>query len=148
MIINNTQNSPEFKGFFTVLVDTSQKNSTELAGVVSRRIRRDCFARSIPYHEGLQTCPNGITRTPVTVGKADYKTLCETKENLRSTLFVGKPAFDAKALLEAMQEGRFDFEKGIIILGEPLKVSRFARAKGLFYDAYQRFFGGHHHDHN
>lgn len=147
MRIDNTQNSPEFKGFFTVLVDASRQDSHKLSTAVSRRIRRDCFARAIPYHEGLQTCPQGITRTPVTVGKADYKTLCETEQNLRATLFVGKPAFDAKALLEAMQEGRFDFEQGIIS-GEPLKVSRFAGARGFMYDAFQRVFGGHHHDHN
>lgn len=148
MKINNMQsrqNSPEFKGRFLVLVklidDTGKKLSDEavsaLSAKVKRGIRRGCAARSIESHICPMSSNNGTRSvTQVVTGNADFAEFCEIGKLNRDAFFSGAAELDADALVTAINESKFNFNKGEI-LDYPVTTSRYVKMREALYDARQ-----------
>lgn len=135
MKINNTQsrqNSPEFKGFVTVLVDTSKEGHDVLSNTVLNQIKRGCRARLIPFNIGSTNYAKSPSRTPIVIGRTDTKIFSRYKGN-KANLFVRKKAcvISVEDLLDAIKGNKFDFEEGKI-LDKPEEHPSLAAAKVLW----------------
>ena len=141
MRINDTQNQINFKGRFSVLVETGNSAGHELAQKVTRGITKGSTVRSIPSHIcSLSSCNERGFVIPVITGKADYAEFCNSGQRNLDAFFSGAPKLNANELIKAMQERRFNYQEGTI-LDAPIKPSLYLKTRGVVYDACQWILG-------
>lgn len=140
MRISNSQSQPNFKGKFSVRINTCSENYLALENIITKSIKRECFKRSLPVHICLADYRHHCKFLPIVTGKADLAELCE-KGKPEKGFIDRNPIYDAEDLIEMINKNLFDYQEGKTY-PYPHKPGIYPKCRGLLYSALLKIFCG------